>query len=236
MTNISSMFNTSVRIQNLDCLDKEAVWPHSVEIAICRIPIRKRDGYDSLKIEKMAMKLKDHLVPNGIVYFICYAPTEAKARPFEIASIMVKNGFTHVDNLIVEKTWFPGKRSEVNLVNSHEYVLYFCNGAVWKLDRQPVRDYLATPDEVTCPGNLWKIKTGSLDESYPLDLAELLIKMSDCLPGSTVLDLYMGTRASLVASLKCGHSFFGFEKDQKKLKTYQKIIDEFKETDTIKEY
>lgn len=224
----NSPFNTTVRIQNMDALDENAIWPHGVEIAICRIPIRKRDGYDVAKIEQIATKLKTHLVPNGIVFFICYAPTEAKARPFEVANVMVKAGFTHVDNIIVEKTWFPGKRSEVNLVNSHEYVLYFCNGTVWKLDRQPIRDYLKTPDEVSCPGNSWKIKTGSLDESYPLDLAELLLKMADCLPGSSVLDLFMGTKASLLASLKCGHSFYGFEKDTKRLKAYQKTIDDFK--------
>jgi DNA modification methylase len=99
---------------------------------------------------------------------------------------------------------------------------------VWKLDRLPIREYLRTPEEVSCPGNIWKIKTGSLDDSYPVDLAELLIRMTDCLPGSIVFDAFMGSSAALRASLKLGHSFYGFEKDTRRLVKYKKIIKEFK--------
>jgi hypothetical protein len=133
---------------------------------------------------------------------------------------------THIDNIVVKKTWFPGKRSEVNLVNSHEYVLYFCNGNVWKLDRLPVRQHMNTESSVTCPGNTWEVETGSLDEAYSVELAELLIRMTDCLPGSVVFDPYGGGTASLKAALKLGHSFFGFEKDEKQLKKCEKLVKE----------
>jgi len=210
----------------MSCFDKDAIWPQGIEIAVFRVPIRKRDGYSSEMISNLAVKLKTHMATNGIAFLICYAPQEAKARPFEIADAMVKGGFTHVDNIIIEKSWLPGKRSEINLVNSHEYVLYFCNGTVWKLDRYPIRRYLNTPEEVSCPGNLWKVEVGSLDEAYPVDLAELLIGMTDCLPGSLVLDCFMGTSASLKVCLKLGHSFCGFETDIKRMKKYEKIINE----------
>ena len=140
---------------------------------------------------------------------------------------MADVGFIHVDNIVVKKTWFPGKRSETNLVNSHEYVLHFCNGEVWKLDRLPVREYLKTEDETTCPGNTWEIETGSLDESYPVDLAELLIRMTDCLPGSVIFDPYCGGTGSLRAALKLGHSFFGFDVDSKQIKKYEKVVKEY---------
>ncbi len=160
---------------------------------------------------------------------MCYAPNECKARPFEIANIMTEVGFNHIDNIIVEKSWLPGKRSESNLVNSHEYVLHFCNGKVWNLDRLPIKEYLSLGEDVSCPGNTWKVDTGSLEESYPLDLAELLIKMTDALPGSIIFDPYMGTSAALKASLTYGHSFYGFEMDQRKLKRYKKIIGEYQD-------
>jgi hypothetical protein len=233
--NLSSLFNTSVKISNLNPLDKDAIWPQNIEVCITRIPIRKRDGYSAETIKKFAERLKTHMVPNGIAFIICYAPVEDKARPFEVAKLMTDVGFTHVDNIVLEKTWFPGKRSEVNLVNSHEYVLHFCNGTVWKLDRLPIRQYLKTNDEVSCPGNTWKVNTGSLDESYPLDLAELLIRMTDILPGSLIFDPYMGTQSSLKASLKLGHSFHGFETDQRQIKKYNKVIEEYKETGEIGE-
>lgn len=210
----------------MDPMSEDAVWPKNTEICISRVPIRKRDGFDPENFAAFAEKLKNHMVPNGIVFLICYAPIEAKWRPFEVAKIMADKGFNHIDNIVIKKSWFPGKRSEVNLVNSHEYVLYFCNGNVWKLDRLPIRQYLKTESEVTCPGNTWEIQTGSLDEAYPVDLAELLIRMTDCLPGSVVFDPFGGGTGSLRAALKLGHSYFGFEKDVKQLKKCEKVFKE----------
>lgn len=213
----------------MDPMSQDAIWPANTEICITRIPIRKRDGWDSEKFKEFVKKLKSCMVPNGIVFLICYAPMEAKARPFEVSSIMTDAGFNHIDNIVIKKTWFPGKRSETNLVNSHEYVLHFCNGDVWKLDRLPLREYLNIHDDLSCPGNTWEIQTGSLDESYPIDLGELLIRMTNCLPGSVVFDPYCGGTASLRAALKLGHSFFGFETDNKQIKKYEKLVKDFNE-------
>jgi DNA modification methylase len=178
-------------------------------------------------MRQFADRLKANTVKNGIVFLICYAPNECKSRPFELANIMTDAGFEHIDNIILNKSWLPGKRSESNLVNSHEYVLYFCNGKVWKLDRLPIREYLKIDDDQSCPGNSWTIETGSLEDSYPVDLAELLIRMTDILPGSVVFDPYMGTAAALQSCLKLGHSFYGFEIDSRKLNKYKKIVKEF---------
>lgn len=224
---IQNLFSTNIKINSVDPLDPLAVWPNNIEITICRVPIRKRDGYCKEKMKKLAARLKTTTVTNGIVFLVCYAPNEDKSRPFEIAQAFAEEGFTHIDNIIIEKSWLPGKRSESNLVNSHEYVLHFCNGKVWKLDRLPIKEYLKMDDSVSCPGNTWKVETGSLEEAYPLDLAELLIRMTDALPGSVIFDPYMGTSASLLASLKLGHSFHGFDADSRKLKKYKKIIDDF---------
>lgn len=227
LDNLSSLFNTTIRIQERAPLSSDAVWPANIEICLTRVPIRKRDGWDEEEFSKFAKKLKTNMVTNGVVFLICYAPIEAKWRPFELAKIMVDAGFTHVDNIIIKKTWFPGKRSETNLVNSHEYVLHFCNGDVWKLDRLPIRQYLNLEDDPSCPGNTWEVETGSLDESYPVDLAELLIRMTNCLPGSVVFDPYGGGTGALKAALTLGHSFFGFELDKKQIKKYEKIVEHF---------
>lgn len=229
LDNLSSLFSTTVRIQDRSSLSQDAIWPANVEICLTRVPIRKRDGWDADDFSKFAKKLKSSMVTNGVVFLICYAPIEAKWRPFEVAKMMVDAGFTHVDNIVIEKTWFPGKRSETNLVNSHEYVLHFCNGNVWKLDRLPIRQYLNIDDDLSCPGNTWQVETGSLDESYPVDLAELLVRMTNCLPGSVVFDPYGGGTGALKAALKLGHSFFGFETDKKQLKKYERIIEAFNE-------
>jgi len=181
-------------------------------------------------MQELAVKLKNNMVKNGIVFLICYAPVEAKARPFQVAKFMTDAGFNHIDNIVIQKTWYPGKRSEINLVNSHEYVLYFCNGGVWNLDRLPIRQYLGTSADISCPGNTWKVETGSLDESIPLDLAELLLRMTDSLPGSIVFDPFMSNSSTLKASMKLGHSFHGFETDPKKMQSYEKMVARYQQT------
>lgn len=231
---VQDSFRSSVRVSSLDPMNSDAIWPKNTEICITRVPIRKRDGFDIDLFRKFAEKLKQHMIPNGIVFLICYAPIESKSRPFEVARVMTDVGFNHIDNIVIQKTWFPGKRSEVNLVNSHEYVLHFCNGDVWKLDRLPLRSYLDTPDEVSCPGNSWLVETGSLDEAYPVDLAELLIRMTDCLPGSIVFDPFGGGTGSLRAALRLGHTFFGFNMDDKLTKKCDAIVQEYADNSKIK--
>lgn len=228
--NLSKLFQSNARIQNMSPFARDAVWPNNIELCITRVPIRKRDGYDDDMMKTFAQKLKTHMVNNGIVFLICYAPVESKSRPFQVANIMAEAGFNHIDNIVIKKTWFPGKRSEINLVNSHEYVLYFCNGEVWNLDRLPVRQYLKIDDNISCPGNTWEVNTGSLDESIPLDLAELLLRMTDALPGSIVFDPFMGNQATVQASLKLGHSFYGFETDSKRIKKYETMLAKYAKT------
>lgn len=226
--NLLTALSTSIKIHQLEHGDKDAVWPANVEVCICRVPIRRRDGFSVESFKALAQRLKSTMVVNGVVFMICYAPTEAKYRPFEIAKEMVDAGFTHVDNIVIEKTWLPGKRAENTLVNSHDYVLFFCNGEVWKIDRQPLREYLMLDESQPCIGNTWLVETGSLDEAYSEDLAELLLRMSHCLPGSSIFDPYMGNSAIVKSCLKLGHSLTGFETDHRKVAQYKKVIEEFK--------
>lgn len=226
MNNLAQIFKTNVKIYNTDCMDEDFNWSHGINLAICRFPIRKKDSFSIEMLKKFCQKLKANMAPNGNVFLIMYCPVEEKSRPFEVAREMVDSGFTHVDNIIIAKTWNPGKRSEMNLVNSYDMMFHFCNGKVWRLDRKPVLDYLQIDEEEHgCPGNLWKITTGGLDDSYPADLAELVIKMCDLLPGSLICDPYMGTSSALTTALKLGHSFIGFEPDARKFKKCQDIVD-----------
>lgn len=221
---VEKIFAHNAKIANVHSSDDEAIWPHNIELCISRFPIKKRDGYTPEFTKEFCDQLYSHMALNGIVFLVCYAPTESKSRPFKIASAMEDAGFTHIDNIIIQKTWYPGKRSEVNLVNSHEYVLYFCKGKVWNLDRAPISKYLGTSEDMSCPGNTWQVKTGSLDEAISNDLSLLLLRMTDALPGSVVFDPFMGNQNVLVNSIKLGHSFYGFEPEPKKFKKYKTLL------------
>ena len=78
MHNLSKLFESNVRIVNLDPLAQDAVWPANIEICITKMPIRKRDGWSPEFMDKFSKKLKLHMTNNGIVFLVCYAPVEAK--------------------------------------------------------------------------------------------------------------------------------------------------------------
>lgn len=224
MSNIDSIFSSSIKIEVQNPLASQTNWPMGVDLCITRFPIRKKDGYDNKGLKLFASRLKNSLRSGGIAFIICYAPSECKWRPFEIAKELSDTGLTHIDNIVIEKSWMPGKRSEHTLVNTHEYVFFFCNGNTWSIDRTPVRRYLMLDNDLPCIGNTWLVETGSLDESYSEDLAELLVRMVDLLPGSLVFDPFMGGSSIIKTCMKLGHSLFGFESDPRKIKQYEKIL------------
>jgi DNA modification methylase len=223
--NLKKIFSSSIKVFNTTIDNTAAVWPMNVDICITRIPIRVKDGFSIEKMKFLAEKLKNSMSKDGVVFLVCYSPIEDKTRTSDIAVIMREAKFTHVDNIIIQKSWLPGKRNEYNLVNAYDTVLYFCNGRVWGLDRQPIKDYLGLDEDQSCCGNLWKVETGTLEDSYPPILSELLIRMTRVLPGSLIFDPFMGTKSSLYSAIKLGHSFCGFETDKSKFNSYKKLLE-----------
>lgn len=223
-----SAFPSAINIKHQGPLESDSVWPMNVELVIFRIPIRKKDGYSEYLLKTVAAKLKASLAPNAMAFVICYAPSECKSRPFEVAHEIAKTGLNHVDNIVVERTWHPGKKSDQTLVNTHDYVFFFVNGDTWTIDRTPLKQYLFQPADQPCIGNTWLVQSDSLDDAYSDDMAELIIRFADLLPGSSVFDPFMGNSGIVKSCLKLGHSLTGFEPDLKKINKYKKIIEEFK--------
>jgi hypothetical protein len=221
-------FPSAINIKHNKPLDADLIWPMNVELAIFRVPIRKKDGYTIHMVKGLATKLKASLAPNAMAFVICYAPSECKSRPFEVASEFANTGLNHVDNIVVERTWKPGKKSDQTLVNTHDYVFFFVNGDQWTIDRSPIKQYMFQPEDQPCVGTTWLVESGALDEAYSDDLAELLVRFADLLPGSAVFDPWMGNNGIVKACLKLGHSLTGFEPDLKKINQYKKLIEEFK--------
>jgi DNA modification methylase len=164
------------------------------------------------------------MAQNSHVFLICYAPSEDKKRPFEIASIMEKNGFKHLDNILIVKNWSAGKKFDNALMNTHEYVLWFTNGDRPAIDKEPIQKLLKLDEDATI-GNSWYSKLTTLDEAIPQDISDTLIKMTNCLPASLIFDPFMGNSSTLTSALNCGFNFYGFEMNEKKIKKYIQILD-----------
>jgi hypothetical protein len=226
------VFNNSIRISNLDCMNRDAVWPMGIEVCVTKFPIRNKDGYDINLVKNFCKKLKSFMSPNGIVFLICYAPTECKSRPFELAHEMTSVGFNHIDNIIIEKTWIPGKKVENMLSNSHDYVFMFCNGDIWNIDKNPIKQYLMQNDDKNI-GNVWLVETGMVSNGYSEDLSDLLLRYVNLLPGSLIFDPFMGNISIIKSCLKLGHSLVGFETKFSKISEYKKIISDHKSNNIL---
>ena len=218
----------SIRITQTNAMDKLSVWPRNIDLCITRMPIRKRDGYNLEFVNDFSKKLKPCMVKNGMVFLVCYSPSEDKTRPFQIVQSMIAEGFYLRDIIVIEKSWFPGKRSTNSLVNSYDYVLWFSMSDQFSIDVEPIKKYMMLEKEADL-GNIWYCSSSSLDESISPDLCELLVRFSSLLPGSAIFDPMMGNMGMLKACLKLGHSLYGFDTDLRKLKAYKKIIEEFKD-------
>lgn len=225
-----------------------AIWPQKVDLVITRVPIRKKEGFSSKKFKEFSKRLFNSMEANSLAFLVCYAPIEDRTRPFEVCKLMVDSGFNHVDNIIIEKTWIPGRRSEVNLVNAYDFVLFFSKGNKYQIDRTPVQEYLQAPYEILakeskdqdfqmptesgCIGNLWLVQTDSLEDPISNDLADLLVLFSSVLPGSQIFDPFGGSKSLIKSASKLQHSLTIFEGNPKKFKTLEETLIEINRKDS----
>jgi hypothetical protein len=226
--NNNFLYTQGVTICNKDVTKETLNLPANIDLCVTKLPIRKVDGFSMDFMGKLAKELKSKMSKNGLVFLICYAPTECKARPFEISKAMTDEDFIHVDNIIVEKTWVSGKRKPDMLCNSHEFALFFSKTKNWQINKKALKDYLGFSDDEFL-GNNWLFDSGLLKESIPRHLPEALMRMTCNLPGSLVVDPFMSNKATLEAALKLGFSFWGCEKNPNRIKEYKKVILKHKE-------
>ncbi len=223
MKNNNFLFTQTARILNQDVTSEDVNFPANCDICITKIPIRKIDGYSDQFMEMFANKVFNSMGPNGMVFLVCYAPTECKYRPFEVAKKMTEVGFKHIDNIIVEKTWVFGRKIDNMLSNSHEYVLVFSKSDNWVIDKKSLEQFLGIEGDDFL-GNTWIFDSGPLNQAIPIHLAEALMLMVQCLPGALIIDPFMSNTSTLLIALKLGYSFWGCEKDKTKMEKYEEII------------
>lgn len=222
------VFPVNVSISN--CAYSVEEWKRNIDLIMFRFPTRKKDGSYELDIDNLARRCHDSLSSRGWVVAYAYASIENKLRPFVFAANMVKAGFTLVDIVVATRPWWGGKRSDTHLAMSHEYVFLFSKSDDWYLDRSSIYPLLIGEkyEDASCPGNAWDIKWNLKNfnpaENYSAELAAAIMKMVCLLPGSVILDPFMGGSSGMEAAVHCGHSFIGYETDVERYNKYAKII------------
>jgi len=115
----------------------------------------------------------------------------------------------------------------------------FSKGDNYHLDRKSIaflKNRLDSQSQTShlCAGNVWKIKIDDR-EFVPYELVECLIKVSNLLPNTLILDPIMGNGTTLRVALDYIHSFWGGELDPTKYNQCKKIIREFNDADQTKD-
>lgn len=219
------IFPTRVVINN--CSYKDQDWLRNIDLIIFRFPVRRKDGSYDINLVDFSTRIKDSLNPSGWCVVFAYGSIENKLRPFEFASELKNVGLNLVDVISVNRPWWGGKRSDTHLALSHEYVFLFSKSSKWYLDRTPIYSQLSGDkyDGATCPGNSWDLKGYNPAENYSPELACAIMKMVCLLPGSVVMDPFMGGKSGIEAASTCGHSFIGFESDKGRYDKYSKVLE-----------
>jgi DNA modification methylase len=137
-------------------------------------------------------------------------------------------GFKFIDTIIWEKNKFIPTQGSKRLNNVYDFIFQFSKGDSYHLDRESIA-YLRTDrdSDYACAGNIWKIKVDDKD-TLPQELVSCIIKLSNILPNSLIVDPFMGNGSTLKTALEMGHSYWGCEADTDAFKTCQKIIRDFK--------
>jgi hypothetical protein len=207
-------------------------WPRNVDLLMTCFPATEKEGFTKGLAGYVANKAYNSLNNNTLAYVMVSSFKEEKVRPFSIVDIFTSAGFKFIDTIIWVKNKFVPTQGTKRLNNVFDYVFMFSKGDSYHLNRGSVA-YLknqSIPDcdeEYLCPGNVWKIKIDDRDVT-PVELFECLIKLSNLLPNSLIVDPFMNAGSTLRAALQLEHSFWGCEPDKNNFKKCKKIIEELK--------
>lgn len=204
-------------------------WPSNIDLMITRFP----DDSDSKGVVGyIANQAYQHMNSNALVYIMASAFKEEKNKPFQIVEIFINAGFIFIDTIIWVKNKFIPTQGAKRLNNIYDFVFMFGKGDNYHLNRSSVASLKNKLDSETndsgsedyiCPGNVWKIKINDKDAT-PVELIDSIIKLSNLLPNSTIIDPFMDTGTVLKCALSFDHSFWGCEPDALKFKKCKKIL------------
>ena len=215
-----------IKIVVNNCPHDQSDWLRNIDMIIFRFPSRRKDGTYDINLVDFSNKINNSLNANGWCIVFAYGSIENKLRPFEFATTLKDTGLNLVDIVAISRPWWGGKRSDTHLALSYEHVFLFCKSDKWYLDRSPIYPLVigSKYEGVTCPGNAWDLNNYNPAVNYPADLASALMRMVCLLPGSVILDPFMGGASGIEAAVECGHSFIGYESNTDRYNKYSKVL------------
>jgi site-specific DNA-methyltransferase (adenine-specific) len=226
----------------------------SIDVVITSPPYWKGFGYEAyfnsysqyLRWSKEWMKeIKRILKPNGTFYLNVINDSEITIRAFELMQIATEELMYKLHETII---WYRYNQQPANtnrqLTNQCEYVFMFrhsSNGV--ELDK--VKAYELNPHifKTKNVGNVWEIPFNSGSKSqiefgrketkskfghsgFPLEIPQTCITLSSN-EGDTILDCFVGTGQSAIASMQLNRNFIGIDLDENAINITKTRIENF---------
>jgi site-specific DNA-methyltransferase (adenine-specific) len=226
----------------------------SIDVVITSPPYWKGFGYEAyfnsysqyLRWSKEWMKeIKRILKPNGTFYLNVINDSEITIRAFELMQIATEELMYKLHETII---WYRYNQQPANtnrqLTNQCEYVFMFrhsSNGV--ELDK--VKAYELNPHifKTKNVGNVWEIPFNSGLKSqiefgrketkskfghsgFPLEIPQTCITLSSN-EGDTILDCFVGTGQSAIASMQLNRNFIGIDLDENAINITKTRIENF---------
>ncbi len=137
--------------------------------------------------------------------------------PYDFVKICIETGFYYKGIIIWHKSsGIP--TNDKNIVDRHEYVLIFSKSEDFSINQSIFSDYADYKNSIINGGGFWNInrKAGSVGKKYihpaiyPNELVSRIINITTNIE-DIVLDPFLGSGTSIIASEQCGRSCIGFE-------------------------
>lgn len=231
------------KIYHIDCLDGlKLMQDDFCDIAITSPPYKDKDGYSDNLMSFTFKELYRILKPNSLFFLNFGHLANFKFRPFYVCHLALQVGFHLNDTIIWQKTQFSPIQGNKRLNNLTEFIFLMFKGKMPNLDRLslgvPYQDksnigrYSDT--DLRCGGNIWRFgyetvqhKSQKLhNDRFPLELPIRCIKLSGLKRG-ILIDPFMGSATSAIASNLMGLDFIGFEKEKRYFEVGKNRIDKY---------
>jgi site-specific DNA-methyltransferase (adenine-specific) len=212
----------------------------SVNLIITSPPYKDVDGYSESLMRGVFNHLYRIQSPNSLFFLNFGHLAEDKFRPFSTCQIAIDSGYKLNETITWVKNHYKPIQGHRRLNNLTEFIFVLYKGKMPKLDRLAVGIPYADKSnarrfngglDLHCAGNVWYVNYPTINKSsqkghndrFPLELPTRCIKMCGY-EVDTVLDPFMGSGTTCLASKNLGKKYIGMEMDESHYETAKKRL------------
>jgi site-specific DNA-methyltransferase (adenine-specific) len=217
----------SIHIEYSDFRD--VTWPKDIDLIVTSPPYKNEDNYSDELIQDFGKLAWSNLKNNSLLFMNFGHLAHYKNRPFKAAMILEECGFDWVDTITWVKNHYRPLQGNKRVNNLTEFVFMMAKGkptidrlsiGVSYVDKTNIKRWAATGGkDLKCGGNVWYIpyetvkdKSEKLhNDRFPIGLPETCIKLAGIDKESLVVDPFVGSGTTAVASSNMNMNFWGTE-------------------------